>query len=125
LGGLLANSPRQLVIPRMIFPAGPRGKWQKIMRISYIYILASKRNGTLYVGVTANLVKRVYEHKAKLIKGFTSEYHVNRLVYFEEFGHISEAIHREKRLKEYPRKWKINLIEGKNPTWRDLYQDIV
>ena len=93
------------------------------MRISYIYILTNKRNGTLYIGVTADLLRRVYEHKAKIVKGFTSQYNVNRLVHFEEFAHIEEAIQREKRLKEWTREWKINLIEQNNPSWRDLYAD--
>jgi len=80
------------VILRKIYPGDP-GEVAKTMRISYTYILASQRNGTLYVGVTANLIKRVYEHKAKIVKGFTFTYSVDKLVYFEEFSHISEAIH--------------------------------
>lgn len=94
------------------------------MPISYTYILASQRNGTLYVGVTANLIKRVYEHKTKIIKGFTADYGVDKLVYFEEFSEIGAAIHREKLLKEWKRKWKVALIEKQNPTWRDLYDEI-
>lgn len=94
------------------------------MKIYYVYILASQRNGTLYVGVTSNLIRRIWEHKNKLVAGFTSKYSIDKLVYFEEFGNIGQAIQREKRLKEWPRKWKLNLIEQDNPQWLDLYDDI-
>jgi putative endonuclease len=94
------------------------------MKISYIYILASKPNGTLYIGVTSDLARRVGEHKSKLIPGFTSKYNVDKLVYFEEFGDILLAIQREKSLKEWPRQWKLTLIEKFNPTWIDLYDEI-
>lgn len=90
-----------------------------------VYILASKRNGTLYVGVTNNLIKRVWEHKAKIIEGFTAEYGVDKLVYYEVFGDVREAIKREKQLKKWERKWKLTLIEEKNPEWKDLYCDIL
>ncbi len=90
----------------------------------YVYILASDRLGTLYIGVTRNLVKRVWEHKEKVVDGFTKTYGVDRLVYFEEFGDIEFAIRREKRLKRYKRDWKINLIEQHNPEWPDLYPSI-
>ncbi|WP_174516003.1 GIY-YIG nuclease family protein, partial [Wolbachia endosymbiont of Cardiocondyla obscurior] len=76
---------------------------------------------TIYIGVTANLIKRIWEHKNKIVSGFTSRYNVNKLVYFEEFEDISLAIARERRLKEWPRQWKINLINQKNPSWIDLY----
>ncbi|MDX5518010.1 MAG: GIY-YIG nuclease family protein, partial [Wolbachia endosymbiont of Andrena agilissima] len=76
---------------------------------------------TLYIGVTANLIKRIWEHKNKIVSGVTSRYNVNKLVYFEEFEDISLAIARERRLKEWPRQWKINLINQKNPSWIDLY----
>ena len=91
----------------------------------YVYILSSKRNGTLYIGVTSHLVKRIWEHKNKVIEGFTSRYGVDKLVYFEEYQEIKLAIQREKRLKEWPRKWKLNLIEQNNPNWLDLYYGIV
>jgi putative endonuclease len=91
----------------------------------HVYILASKRNGTLYIGVTNDLVRRVYEHKESFILGFTKEYGVHRLVYFEEFGDPTTAIQREKNLKHWVRRWKIELIEKANPTWRDLYDDII
>jgi putative endonuclease len=88
------------------------------------YIMASKRNGTLYVGVTSDLIKRVYEHKNDLVAGFTKDYHVHRLVYFEQHEDVTAAIHREKRLKEWQRKWKLALIEISNPQWTDLYDEI-
>ena len=91
----------------------------------YVYILASGKHGTLYIGVTSDLVKRVWEHKEKYVKGFTSKYGVDRLVYYEIFGDPENAIKREKRLKDYKRKWKIDLIENKNPEWKDLYEDII
>ena len=90
----------------------------------YTYILASKRNGTLYVGVTSDLVKRVYQHRNQLVEGFTSKYQVHHLVYFEQHQDILSAIQREKRLKEWQRKWKLALIEKHNPEWRDLYPEI-
>ena len=95
------------------------------MKTYYIYILASKRNGTLYVGVTSNLIKRIYAHKKKLIGGFTERYNVDRLVYFESTTDIESAILREKRIKKWKRRWKIDLIEKNNPSWKDLYHEIV
>jgi putative endonuclease len=91
----------------------------------YVYILASKINGTLYVGVTNDLVKRVYEHRQDFVDGFTKKYHVHNLVYFEECGDSLSAITREKQIKKWNRDWKIELIEKKNPEWRDLYKEIV
>ena len=90
-----------------------------------VYILASKRNGTLYIGVTANLIERVYEHKNHLVDGFTKKYNVHNLVYYETTEDISSAIKREKQIKKWKRKWKIELIENKNPNWRDLYFDLI
>ena len=90
----------------------------------YLYILASRRNGTLYVGVTSDLVKRVEEHRQKLVDGFTKRYSLTRLVYFEMFEDIKDAITRERHLKEWKRKWKTELIQSINPYWRDLYEDI-
>ena len=89
----------------------------------YIYILASQKNGTLYIGVTNDLERRVLEHKQKINEGFTSKYDVNRLVYFESFQYINDAILREKRLKKLNRQWKINLIEEENFEWNDLSKD--
>ena len=86
----------------------------------YIYILASKRNGTLYIGVTNNLEKRIYEHKNGLVEGFTSKYAIHKLVYFETTDDINSAILREKQLKKWDRKWKLELIERRNPNWIDL-----
>ncbi|MCA9351594.1 GIY-YIG nuclease family protein [Patescibacteria group bacterium] len=90
----------------------------------YVYILASKRNGTLYIGVTNDLCQRIYEHKNNIIEGFTKKYLVHSLVYFEETGDVNIALQREKQLKKWNREWKLNLIEKENPTWRDLYPDI-
>ena len=94
------------------------------MRSYYVYILASQRNGTLYVGSTSDLVKRVWQHKNKVVLGFTAKYNVHNLVYYEVHATIIEAARREKRFKNWPRQWKANLIEEKNPTWCDLYEEI-
>ena len=87
----------------------------------YVYILASKKNGTLYIGVTSDLVKRIYEHKNNLVEGFTKKYNVHNLVHYETAEDINSAITREKQLKKWNRDWKIKLIEEGNPEWRDLY----
>jgi putative endonuclease len=92
-----------------------------IVKKYYVYILASERNGTLYVGVTNNLKRRIFEHKNNLVKGFTEKYKVHTLVYHEETTDVNSAIEREKNLKNWNRKWKINLIEKENPDWNDLY----
>ncbi|PJA01461.1 GIY-YIG nuclease [bacterium (Candidatus Gribaldobacteria) CG_4_10_14_0_2_um_filter_41_16] len=94
------------------------------MNYYYVYILASKRNGTLYIGVTSDLKKRVYEHKNDLIEGFTKKYRVHMLVFYESTNDIESAIRREKQLKVWKRKWKLELIEKSNPEWRDLYNDL-
>jgi len=91
---------------------------------SYVYILASEPYGTLYVGVTSNLVKRVWQHKGDFVSGFTRENGVKRLVWYEVHGDIMEAIAREKRIKRWRRDWKVNLIQRMNAEWRDLYDDI-
>src|SRR5256885_16802772 len=93
------------------------------MKSYYIYIAVSKRNGTLYIGVTNNLIRRIYEHKKKIFKGFTSAYNVDKLVYFEETNDVTVAIDREKDLKKWKRKWKMELIEENNPRWNDLYYE--
>jgi putative endonuclease len=90
------------------------------MKNFYVYILCSKKNGTLYIGVTNDLNQRIQTHTAKLIHGFTNKYNVMRLVYYEVFESITMAIRREKQLKKWNRLWKIQLIEKMNPTWRDL-----
>ena len=89
-----------------------------------VYILASKRNGTLYTGVTSDLLKRIWEHKNNFIDGFTKKYQVHLLVYFELHEDMQTAITREKQIKKWNRKWKINLIEEQNPQWDDLWDNI-
>ncbi|HZD89054.1 MAG TPA: GIY-YIG nuclease family protein [Pseudolabrys sp.] len=90
----------------------------------YVYLLASGRNGTLYIGVTGDLVRRIYEHKNKLVPGFTSRYGVMRLVWFEIYDDPTTAITREKQIKKWQRAWKLRLIEQSNPQWLDLYEQI-
>ncbi len=90
-----------------------------------VYILATKRNGTLYIGVTSDLVKRIWEHQNNLVEGFTKRYGVHRLVWVELHESMESAIQREKRLKGWKRAWKLQLIESNNPNWRDLYDTIV
>ena len=89
----------------------------------YTYILANKRNGTLYVGITSDLEKRIVQHKTKMFEGFTEKYDVNRLVYFETTDDVGYAIAREKKIKRWNRKWKLELIEKMNPEWEDLAKD--
>ena len=91
----------------------------------FVYILASRKNGTLYIGVTNDLVRRVGEHREGLVEGFTRKYGVKLLVHFEEFGDIGLAIRRETRLKKWKRRWKIELIEKSNPLWTDLFETMV
>jgi putative endonuclease len=93
-------------------------------RSFYVYILASRIGGTLYIGVTNDLIRRVAEHRLKSVKSFTNKYEVHRLVYFEQFDDVENAIGREKRLKKWNRAWKVRLIEGSNPNWDDLYPSI-
>jgi putative endonuclease len=93
-------------------------------KVYYVYILASKRNGTLYVGVTNDLGRRVWEHREGLVPGFTKKYGVKILVYFEMFDDIHDAIARETRLKKYKREWKISLIQKDNVEWRDLHETL-
>ncbi len=90
----------------------------------YVYILASGRNGALYIGVTSDLVRRIHEHREGAIEGFTKRHKVEHLVYFEQYGSIRDAIQREKTLKKWRRSWKITLIEENNPNWHDLYPGI-
>jgi len=87
----------------------------------YVYVLTNKPRGTLYVGLTNNLVRRVWEHRGRFVPGFTRKYHLSRLVYYEEFEELAEAVQREGRLKRWRRSWKLELIERDNPDWRDLY----
>ena len=108
-----------------------RGKLQResrritMIKAYYVYILASKRNGTLYIGITNSLIRRIYQHKNEEMEGFTSKYHVHQLVYFQRFDDVKAAIRYEKRLKRWNRKWKLDLIEKNNPDWKDLYHDLV
>ena len=95
----------------------------KINHQYYVYILTNKKNGTLYIGISNDLERRVWEHRNKLIEGFTKKYGLNRLVYFEQYQYVNDAILWEKRLKKWKRQWKINLIEKENPNWNDLAID--
>ena len=95
-----------------------------MIKKGYVYILFSKRNGTLYIGVTSDLVKRVYEHKSKFVEGFTKKYNVDRLVYYELTENIESALNREKQLKRWHRQWKINLIKEMNPEFNDLSEQL-
>jgi len=90
----------------------------------YVYILASKRNGTLYIAVTSDLIQRIWQHKNKMAKGFAQKYNVNKLVYYEVHLNAESAITKEKQMKKWQRAWKLQLIEEKNPDWKDLYDDI-
>jgi putative endonuclease len=95
------------------------------MRCFWIYILASRPRGTLYVGVTNDLVRRVQEHREGLVEGFTKEHSVKMLVYYEEYATAIDAIQREKNIKHWPRKWKLDLVRSTNPEWSDLWEVIV
>lgn len=91
----------------------------------FVYIMTNKRYGTLYTGMTSNLLKRIYEHKNQIIDGFTKDHDLKTLVYYEHHENAEFAIKREKRLKKWERQWKIELIESSNPDWRDLYENII
>ncbi|NTU73573.1 GIY-YIG nuclease family protein [Candidatus Roizmanbacteria bacterium] len=93
-------------------------------KISFVYILSNKRNGTLYIGVTSNLLKRIYEHQQNVVDGFSQKYNLHLLVYYEVHPTIESAIAREKQLKEWRRWWKIQLIEQQNPLWKDLSEQL-
>ncbi len=95
------------------------------MKNYYIYILASERNGTLFIGVTSDLIKRVYNDKNKLVEGFTTKYNIDKLIYYEITENIESAIRREKQLKKWNRNWKLELIEKSNPDWKDLYFELI
>ena len=90
----------------------------------YVYILASRKDGATYLGITSDLVRRIYEHRTKVVRGFTSKYNVTRLVWFEVYEDPVSAISREKELKKWKRAWKVRLIEAQNPDWLDLYESI-
>jgi putative endonuclease len=110
---------------RFVIPANAGIQYASPMKQPCVYILASRRNGTLYVGVTSNLVQRVWQHKNDLVEGFTKKYVVHTLVWFEVCETMESAIAREKTIKGWQRKWKLDLIEEANPAWRDLYGDVV
>lgn len=95
------------------------------MQFSWVYILCSNPYGTIYVGVTNNIVRRTYEHKNGTADGFSKNYKVDKLVYYEQFEDITQAILREKTLKKWNRSWKIELIEKFNPDWKDLYEEVI
>jgi putative endonuclease len=94
------------------------------MHSSYVYIITNKKDGVLYIGVTSDLVKRIYEHKNGIFDGFSKKYNLDTLVYFEVYEGVHEAITREKQVKEWNRDWKVKLIEENNPDWNDLYLDL-
>jgi len=106
-----------------LVPAIPLRQAQ-VVRQYYLYILASRPGGALYVGVTNDLVRRVYEHRNGLVEGHTKSYNIRQLVYFEVYSTARDAIQREKNIKHWPRAWKTRLIFQMNPTWRDLYEEI-
>jgi putative endonuclease len=118
IGKLGCHHPRKRMIQ-----CGPTREYH-MQRSYWVYILASKMGGTLYIGVTNDLVRRVYEHRMGVADGFTKKYGVHRLVCFEQHHDIEAAIVREKQMKKWNRAWKITLIEKDNPTWKDLYPDI-
>ena len=124
--------------PPMSFPkpqavGNPGGSSRNVMHnkikkahIYYVYILANKRNGTLYIGVTNDLFNRSFQHKLKQDpNSFTAKYKIDKLVYYEEYQYVQDAILREKQLKKWNRQWKVRLIEKENPTWRDLFLDML
>jgi putative endonuclease len=95
------------------------------MKGGWVYIVTNRPNGTLYVGVTSDIAKRAWEHREGVVDGFTKRYGLKRLVYAERHDEITDAIHREKRMKSWPRAWKINLIRASNPAWKDLYESLL
>jgi putative endonuclease len=118
---------KRTIPPKLSWPAkaGHPGGTAQMDRTYYVYILASRRNGTLYVGVTNNLLRRISEHREGIAEGFTKKYGVKHLVQFELFEDINAAIHRETRLKKWRRRWKIDLIQKENPLWDDLYEKLI
>jgi putative endonuclease len=110
---------------RAVTPAKAGAQSHFMNKLPCVYIMASERNGTLYVGVTSDLAKRVWEHKNNVIEGFTKKYSVHTLVWYQVFETMLQAIRNEKQFKEWKREWKLELIESLNPDWRDLYEDIM
>jgi putative endonuclease len=115
------STPNRMSFPQVV--SGNPG-FHTMDKQFYVYILASERNGTLYTGVTADLVGRTWQHREGGLEGFTKKYSVKRLVYYEVYGDAENAITREKRIKKWRREWKIELIEKVNPGWKDLYKEI-
>ena len=121
-----AMSPNtRRLCPRAEHLSRPSTSFKIPMAGGYVYILASAPNGTLYVGVTSDLVRRIYEHRNGLVPGFTKRYSIKRLVYFEQYEDIQTAIQREKNIKHWSRAWKVGLILAGNPEWNDLYDTII
>ena len=116
---LLPSFPRKRESRKFYYHRGA------LVKAPAVYILASQRNGTLYVGVTGDLIKRIHEHKTGLIDGFTKRYKTHSLVYFEQHETMDNAITREKQIKKWNRKWKLELIEASNPEWQDLYVTLI
>jgi len=113
-------------MPNTFLHTHPRHAITKtLMKSYYIYLLASKKNGTLYVGITNDLIHRVWQHKNNVHEGFTKKYQVHNLVWYESTNDVDVALHREKQIKKWRRQWKINLIEKENPGWKDLYKELV
>lgn len=103
----------------------PRIPYARLFMKYFVYILANKMRGTLYIGITNDLIRRVYEHKHEFSPGFTRKYKIKKLVYFETYDYVHTALQREKTLKHWKRNWKIDLIEGLNPDWKDLWETII
>jgi putative endonuclease len=119
------DQTRNLEIPGSRFARPGMTMWGMIEVMSYyVYILASRKDGATYVGITNDLVRRIYEHRTKAVRGFTSKYNITRLVWFEIYDDPISAISREKELKKWKRAWKIQLIEAQNPEWQGLYESI-
>ena len=112
-----------MALPVIPAEAGIQSRYA-MTKLPCVYILASRRNGTLYVGVTSDLIKRVWQHKNDLVEGFTKQYGVHALVWYEPHETMDSAIKREKAIKKWNRKWKLKLIEQSNPQWRDLYKEL-
>jgi putative endonuclease len=124
IAGLTRNPPDRRHCHCGLDPQSIAGMNMETMNC-FVYLMASRKSGTLYVGVTSNLVQRVYQHKNGLVEGFTGRYDVHSLVWFESTPSIEAAIHREKQIKNWKRLWKIALIEKANPDWLDLYETIL
>jgi putative endonuclease len=125
---LIIHAFRTPIIPAKLVPAkagSGNPQCAEMTKQPAVYILASRRNGTLYTGVTSDLLKRIWEHRSGLVGGFTKRYGVHRLIYFEIHDYMTEAIRREKQIKKWRRAWKIDLIERTNPQWHDLWPTIV